>query len=139
MTGCGGACLDPRGRDVCRRNGRTCNSRRALPFSATPVYTGVDALRTRTRHRQIEQYSLPIPGRVPPPDGRPAGCVYWPRCDYARKRCRDEAQRGPSVTTIPGCAVISRRRSTWTSGYRPKIWHSRLRFRKKRKMKRSRG
>ena len=32
----------------------------------------------------------PIPGRVPPPDGRPAGCVYWPRCDYARKRCRDE-------------------------------------------------
>ncbi|MCP4631176.1 MAG: dipeptide ABC transporter ATP-binding protein [bacterium] len=32
----------------------------------------------------------PIPGRVPPPDGRPAGCVFWPRCDYARKRCRAE-------------------------------------------------
>jgi len=32
----------------------------------------------------------PIPGRVPPPDGRPAGCVFWPRCDYERKRCRDE-------------------------------------------------
>jgi peptide/nickel transport system ATP-binding protein len=32
----------------------------------------------------------PIPGRVPPPDGRPAGCVFWPRCDYVRKRCRDE-------------------------------------------------
>ena len=32
----------------------------------------------------------PIPGRVPPPDGRPAGCVFWPRCDYMRKRCRDE-------------------------------------------------
>jgi peptide/nickel transport system ATP-binding protein len=32
----------------------------------------------------------PIPGRVPPPDGRPAGCVFWPRCDYVRKRCHDE-------------------------------------------------
>ncbi len=32
----------------------------------------------------------PIPGRVPPPDGRPAGCVFWPRCDYVRKRCRAE-------------------------------------------------
>ncbi|MCG6912204.1 MAG: dipeptide ABC transporter ATP-binding protein [Deltaproteobacteria bacterium] len=35
----------------------------------------------------------PIPGRVPPPDGRPAGCVFWPRCDYVRKRCRDERPR----------------------------------------------
>ena len=32
----------------------------------------------------------PIPGRVPPPAGRPAGCVFWPRCDYMRKRCRAE-------------------------------------------------
>jgi peptide/nickel transport system ATP-binding protein len=32
----------------------------------------------------------PIPGRVPPPDGRPAGCVFWPRCDYARQRCHHE-------------------------------------------------
>ncbi len=32
----------------------------------------------------------PIPGRVPPPDGRPAGCVFWPRCDYVRKRCHAE-------------------------------------------------
>ena len=32
----------------------------------------------------------PIPGRVPPPDARPAGCVFWPRCDYERERCHDE-------------------------------------------------
>ena len=32
----------------------------------------------------------PIPGRVPPPSSRPAGCVFWPRCDYMRKHCRDE-------------------------------------------------
>jgi len=32
----------------------------------------------------------PIPGRVPAPDQRPSGCVYGPRCDYARQRCQDE-------------------------------------------------
>lgn len=32
----------------------------------------------------------PIPGRVPPPNNRPMGCVFSPRCDYVRERCRQE-------------------------------------------------
>ena len=32
----------------------------------------------------------PIPGRVPPPEARPSGCIYAPRCDYARQRCIEE-------------------------------------------------
>ncbi len=32
----------------------------------------------------------PIRGRVPPPDSRPVGCVFGPRCDYFRERCREE-------------------------------------------------
>ncbi|MDH3674420.1 MAG: ABC transporter ATP-binding protein, partial [Anaerolineae bacterium] len=32
----------------------------------------------------------PIRGRVPPPNNRPTGCVYGPRCDYVRDRCREE-------------------------------------------------
>ncbi len=32
----------------------------------------------------------PIPGRVPAPNNRPAGCVFAPRCDYAADRCRNE-------------------------------------------------
>ena len=32
----------------------------------------------------------PITGRVPPPDQRPVGCVFWPRCDYAVRRCQEE-------------------------------------------------
>jgi peptide/nickel transport system ATP-binding protein len=32
----------------------------------------------------------PIPGRVPAPGQRPTGCVYAPRCDYARDLCRAE-------------------------------------------------
>jgi len=32
----------------------------------------------------------PIRGRVPPPNSRPIGCIFGPRCDYARERCRLE-------------------------------------------------
>lgn len=32
----------------------------------------------------------PIPGRVPPPNARPAGCIFAPRCDYRRDRCVSE-------------------------------------------------
>ncbi|MCB0104402.1 MAG: ABC transporter ATP-binding protein, partial [Caldilineaceae bacterium] len=35
----------------------------------------------------------PIPGRVPPPDDRPSGCVFAPRCDYVEQRCWDERPR----------------------------------------------
>jgi peptide/nickel transport system ATP-binding protein len=40
----------------------------------------------------------PIRGRVPPPDNRPVGCVYGPRCDYVRERCREER---PSLRQLP--------------------------------------
>lgn len=32
----------------------------------------------------------PIRGRVPPPNNRPVGCMYTPRCDYAQDRCTAE-------------------------------------------------
>jgi peptide/nickel transport system ATP-binding protein len=32
----------------------------------------------------------PIRGRVPPPNNRPFGCVFSPRCDYVQERCREE-------------------------------------------------
>ena len=32
----------------------------------------------------------PIRGRVPPPDNLPPGCVFEPRCDYARDVCRQQ-------------------------------------------------
>jgi peptide/nickel transport system ATP-binding protein len=30
----------------------------------------------------------PIRGRVPPPNNLPPGCLFEPRCDYAREKCR---------------------------------------------------
>ena len=32
----------------------------------------------------------PIPGRVPPPEARPEGCTFGPRCEYAVARCAEE-------------------------------------------------
>ncbi len=32
----------------------------------------------------------PIRGRVPPPNNRPVGCVFGPRCDYFQDLCREE-------------------------------------------------
>ena len=45
----------------------------------------------------------PIRGRVPPPDKRPTGCVFGPRCDYARDRCREER---PALRQLPGGAWV---------------------------------
>jgi peptide/nickel transport system ATP-binding protein len=45
----------------------------------------------------------PIRGRVPPPDNRPAGCVYGPRCDYIQERCRRER---PKLRTMPNGVAV---------------------------------
>jgi peptide/nickel transport system ATP-binding protein len=33
---------------------------------------------------------FPIPGRVPSPIDLPPGCIFEPRCSYARERCREQ-------------------------------------------------
>jgi len=40
----------------------------------------------------------PIRGRVPPPNARPTGCIYGPRCDYVQDLCRDDR---PLLRPIP--------------------------------------
>jgi peptide/nickel transport system ATP-binding protein len=40
----------------------------------------------------------PIRGRVPPPNNRPVGCIFGPRCDYVRERCREER---PELRELP--------------------------------------
>jgi len=47
----------------------------------------------------------PISGRVPAPNNRPEGCVFWPRCDYAQQRCKLER---PIVRLIPGTNIQAR-------------------------------
>ncbi len=48
---------------------------------------------------KAESILYPIRGRVPPPNARPAGCIFSPRCDYVRERCREEH---PELRKIPG-------------------------------------
>ena len=47
----------------------------------------------------------PIIGRVPPPNYRPHGCVFWPRCDYTRKKCREDR---PKLRQIEGTPTWAR-------------------------------
>jgi peptide/nickel transport system ATP-binding protein len=39
---------------------------------------------------KTSSYLYPIRGRVPSPRNLPPGCIFEPRCDYARDRCRTE-------------------------------------------------
>jgi|SaaInl7_200m_RNA_FD_contig_91_20935_length_4772_multi_9_in_0_out_0_3 peptide/nickel transport system ATP-binding protein len=45
----------------------------------------------------------PIRGRVPPPNNRPAGCVFGPRCDYVQERCREER---PQLREFPNASLV---------------------------------
>jgi peptide/nickel transport system ATP-binding protein len=45
----------------------------------------------------------PIRGRVPPPDNRPLGCIYSPRCDYVQERCRQER---PQLRALSGGVMV---------------------------------
>jgi peptide/nickel transport system ATP-binding protein len=58
----------------------------------------------------------PIRGRVPPPNNRPAGCIYHPRCDYARDRCREER---PSLRQLPSGTLV---RCHFSEEIDPALW-----------------
>ncbi len=45
----------------------------------------------------------PIRGRVPPPNARPSGCIFGPRCDYAQDRCLEER---PRLREMPNGAQV---------------------------------
>jgi peptide/nickel transport system ATP-binding protein len=52
---------------------------------------------------KLSSQLYPIPGRVPPPNNRPIGCVYGPRCDYVQDRCREER---PLLRRLPNGAQV---------------------------------
>jgi len=45
----------------------------------------------------------PIRGRVPPPNNRPSGCIFGPRCDYVQERCRAER---PELRQVEGGSSV---------------------------------
>jgi peptide/nickel transport system ATP-binding protein len=58
----------------------------------------------------------PIRGRVPPPDNRPTGCVFSPRCDYCRDRCQSER---PALRQLPGGSWV---RCHFAEEIDPRLW-----------------
>jgi peptide/nickel transport system ATP-binding protein len=55
-----------------------------------PYTQGLIRCLPRLGRSKISSVLYPIRGRVPPPDQLPPGCVFEPRCDYAREACRQE-------------------------------------------------
>jgi peptide/nickel transport system ATP-binding protein len=58
----------------------------------------------------------PIRGRVPPPTSRPPGCVFGPRCDYSRDRCRNER---PELRPLPNGTLV---RCHFAEEIDPSLW-----------------
>jgi peptide/nickel transport system ATP-binding protein len=58
----------------------------------------------------------PIRGRVPPPTSRPNGCVFGPRCDYLRERCRNER---PKLRSLPNGTLV---RCHFAEEIDPALW-----------------
>lgn len=77
----------------------------ALLFTAPlhPYTAGLLDSLPRSGMRHTVRPLRPIPGAVPPPEARPAGCVFHPRCPLAIDRCHVE--RPPLETAGPGRQV----------------------------------
>lgn len=45
----------------------------------------------------------PIRGRVPPPNNRPTGCIFSPRCDYGMRICQEKR---PELLETPNGAFV---------------------------------
>jgi len=58
----------------------------------------------------------PIRGRVPPPNNRPVGCIYGPRCDYIQERCREER---PGLRELPSHSWV---RCHFAEEIDPQLW-----------------
>ncbi|MGD2057335.1 MAG: ABC transporter ATP-binding protein [Anaerolineales bacterium] len=66
---------------------------------------------------KVSSLLYPIRGRVPPPNNRPTGCVYGPRCDYFQDRCRNER---PELRQLPNGAWV---RCHFAEDINPDEWH----------------
>ncbi|MFI0467344.1 ABC transporter ATP-binding protein [Saccharopolyspora sp. 5N102] len=55
--------------------------------------------RIEARHAELKA----IPGRVPPPDAPPPGCVFHPRCGFTTDDCRDHR---PELLPVAGARTV---------------------------------
>jgi oligopeptide/dipeptide ABC transporter ATP-binding protein len=81
--------------------GRVVETGEAAPLLATPRHPYTDALLRALPHpERTDELLLPIPGSPPRADELPDGCVFHPRCAYAKPQC--VAARPPLIEIAPG-------------------------------------
>jgi peptide/nickel transport system ATP-binding protein len=81
-----------------------------------PYTQGLIRCPPRVGAGKAESVLYPIRGQVPPPGKRPPGCVFEPRCDYARDRCRSER---PELRPLPNGAYV---RCHFAEEIDPALW-----------------
>jgi len=70
----------------------------------TRALLSCDPARIATATRELPT----IPGVVPPPDARPAGCVFSPRCAAAINRCgRDRPRPATQGARMTACHLVT--------------------------------
>jgi oligopeptide/dipeptide ABC transporter ATP-binding protein len=81
--------------------GRVVEAGGAQPLLVAPRHPYTDALLRALPHpERKDELLLPIPGSPPRPGEVPDGCVFHPRCAYARVECR--TQRPVLAQVAPG-------------------------------------
>ena len=65
---------------------------------------------------KAESVLYPIPGRVPPPNNRPVGCVFGPRCSYTQDRCIEER---PQLRMMSNGVAV---RCHYAEEINPELW-----------------
>jgi oligopeptide/dipeptide ABC transporter ATP-binding protein len=81
--------------------GRVVEAGEAAALLARPRHPYTDALLRALPHAERKnQQLLPIPGSPPRPDELPDGCVFHPRCSYAKPQCF--AERPALAELAPG-------------------------------------
>ena len=65
-----------------------------------PYTQGLIRCLPRLGRNKASSVLYPIRGRVPAPDKLPPGCVFEPRCDYARDACREQRPALRSLNPI---------------------------------------
>ena len=108
--------VDQGGRDVRRRDwssGPRCGDIYLKPYH--PYTQGLMRCVPRLGQDKRSSFLYPIPGRVPSPENLPPGCIFEPRCDYARDAVPpEEAGTAPGGGPGIGCAATLPKRLTQT-------------------------
>ena len=96
----GRAYFRPDGGDVCRQDRGDWPTTEALLNKPLHPYTEALLSAIPPADPDVKQERIKLQGEVPSPANPPSGCIFHPRCNYAKDRCKSEVP--PLLEVEPG-------------------------------------